>query len=101
MAEDAAVTRCSTGPAQDGAKMMLEINSESALPSIALGCAVWLGMELTRVSNPRPQKCKSIIGIGSPSATRGIGFLGNKRECQILPPPSAGEFLPGSAHRRW
>ena len=47
------------------------------------------------------RKFKSIIGTRSPSATRGIGFLGNKRECQILPPPSAGEFLPGSAHRRW
>jgi beta-lactamase regulating signal transducer with metallopeptidase domain len=35
--------------------MMLEIIAESALRSIALGCAAWLGMKLMRVRNPHLQ----------------------------------------------
>jgi len=35
--------------------MMLEILAESALRSVALGCAAWLGMKLTRVRNQHLQ----------------------------------------------
>jgi hypothetical protein len=35
--------------------MMLEIIAESALRSIALGCAAWLGMTLMRLRNPHLQ----------------------------------------------